>query len=407
MFCFELDEDTQLLVDGARRFGLDVLRPAARVAEKTRQVPAEVCSKFADLGLGAICLPETLGGLGGSLCTQVCVQMALAEGDAAQALALPQPGPFGRLLQALKPPEALLTAALQPFVDAPHSACAALACSEVGCPDLPADTLLTTRAMAHPDGYLLRGSKDFVLGHAGCHHVLVLAQLGEGPAAQGISGAAFFLLPGDAKGMRFANRETLVGLEVLHGGKLTLEDVLVPRQACLGAGNLLNVLDDFYAQEGLLVAASLAGLMQASYTYALAYAQGRQAFGKPIAYFQSIAFLLADMHMQCESLKWSVTHAAWSCQQGTPDAMYLMQQARAQAEEAAFFVTDQAVQILGGHGYIQDHPVEKWMRDARMLSTMYGSGHNARCRAAHALLHGHAACSSELLPLGCVQPVWT
>ncbi len=119
-------------------------------------------------------------------------------------------------------------------------------------------------------------------------------------------------------------------------------------------------------------AARIVGTTRAAYEYAVNYAQERIAFGKPIAHFQSIAFLLSDMATQVNAARWMAWRAGWAVDQGHPQAHSMAAKAVSQANEACLFVTNNAVQILGGHGFIQDHPVEKWMRDGRAQSILFG-----------------------------------
>lgn len=125
--------------------------------------------------------------------------------------------------------------------------------------------------------------------------------------------------------------------------------------------------------------------MRAAYEYALDYTQERRAFGKPVAHFQAIAFTLADMLMDVESARWMVWRAAAMLEQGQPDPA-LCAQAAAHANEAAFRVADNCVQLLGGAGYMQDFPAEKWLRDTKALALLYGTD----------ALHGEVIAAAEL-----------
>jgi hypothetical protein len=116
---------------------------------------------------------------------------------------------------------------------------------------------------------------------------------------------------------------------------------------------------------GLVGAARSVGVARAAFEVAKSYAQERQAFGKPIAHFQSIAFLASDMATRVEVMRTTVQRAAWAFDQGEEDALKLAAMAIAECHEGAMFVTNSAVQVLGGAGFIQDFPVEKWMRDAK------------------------------------------
>ncbi len=398
MIAFDLGEELELVAQSAQRFADTELRPAARAAAASRQVPEAMILKFVQIGLGLCDLPEHLGGMGLGFVGQTAIQEVLAGGDAGLSLALPQAGAMGRLLTLLGDPQQQRTF-LAPFVQNPQRTWSAVALSEAA----PASNgLLHTRAVRQKDQYLIAGRKNFVLQASVCDHLIVLAQVDED---RGMAGMGAFMVPRQTPGVSVTERQTLVGLDVVNGADVVLKDVRVDASMRLGEGDLLPKLDRFFAGESLLHAARAVGVAQSAYQYALAYAQERHAFGKPIAHFQSIAFLLADMFMQLEAARTLVQYGAWALDKQTSDAICRAHQARAQADEMAFFCTDNAVQILGGHGYIQDHPVEKWMRDVRALALLHGSREVSETRAAAALVD--APLTYDLLPLGHIQPVWS
>jgi alkylation response protein AidB-like acyl-CoA dehydrogenase len=139
------------------------------------------------------------------------------------------------------------------------------------------------------------------------------------------------------------------------------------------------------------------GLCAAAFEYARSYAEERTAFGKPISHFQAIAFLISDMAIAVDAARLTVWKAAWTLDQGQAASLELSS-AQAQALEAAFFCANSAVQVLGGAGYVKDHPVEKWMRDAKTLA-LYGQ----HAQAAHAVIAaaalGRSLESTDLFPL--------
>lgn len=397
MISFQTSDELSLVADSAGRFAQEKLRPAGRAAERARAVPQGLRTAFAELGLGLVELPESLGGMALGLGAAALVAESLAVGDLGLAMALPQPGAFGRLLQLLGTPAQQQTW-LAAFADQAANTYGAVAFGET----VATGSSQSTRALRRGDSYILRGKKEFVL-HAGlADRYIILAQLDE---KAGLPGAALFIINATTPGLKIETRQSLLGLEVVHGASIVLEDVHLPTSQRLGEGDLTATLDRFFAEEGLINAARAVGLAHASYTYALDYAKERRAFGKPVAHFQSIAFLLADMLMAVDSARLLVRHAAWAAEHHEPDALARLHGARAHADETAFFVTDNAVQILGGHGFVQDHPVEKWMRDAKTLALCYGSRECSDVRAGAAILD--TPVSADLLPLGPIQPTWT
>ena len=148
---------------------------------------------------------------------------------------------------------------------------------------------------------------------------------------------------------------------------LTLEDVIVEDAARLsGAGDRFeSAVVEMFARIGLAGAGRAVGLASAAFELAQAWAAERKAFGKPIAHFQGLAFLIADMATQVEVMRGLVHRAAWALDESQPDAVKLAAMAIAECHEGAMFVSNNTVQVLGGSGYIQDYPAEKWMRDAK------------------------------------------
>ena len=207
------------------------------------------------------------------------------------------------------------------------------------------------------------------------------------------------MVPRRTQGVSVTERQTLVGLDVVNAADVILADVRVDASMRLGDGDLLDKLDSFYAGESLLHASRAVGVAQSAYQYAPGLcARAASLRASPLRIFK--ASLSCSRICTCKSnprAHWfSMALGPWTPQ--ASDAICRAHQARAQADEMAFFVTDSAVQILGGHGYIQDHPVEKWMRDVRALALLHGSREISETRAAAALVD--APVTYDLLPLG-------
>ena len=247
------------------------------------------------------------------------------------------------------------------------------------------------RVTAVKDGgrWRVSGKKSYVLGGGDAALHVVLAQVEPG---QGLSGAGAFLVRGTDGLM--ARAGAVLGLSALPLREVTFQRTAATRLDA--PGGLPALLRRFYDALGLVTAARAVGCAAASFEYARAYAEERVAFGKPIGHFQAIAFLLADMATAADAARWLTWKAAWAA--GTSEATALSSAAQGQALEAAFFCANSAVQVLGGAGYVQDHPVEKWMRDAKVLA-LYGL--NAQCADATlaAVELGHSPLAAELFPL--------
>src|SRR5262249_55259029 len=162
---------------------------------------------------------------------------------------------------------------------------------------------------------------------------------------------------------------------------------------------------EMFTRIGLVGAARAVGLAQAAFDFARDYAQGREAFGKPIAHFQGLAFLIADMATRVTVMRTTVQRAAWGFDSGEEDGPQLAAMAIDECHEGAMYVTNSAVQVLGGAGFIQDYPVEKWMRDAK-AHMAYAIPHQlCDLLVGRLALDGTALSMIEDAPMPEIQPV--
>jgi acyl-CoA dehydrogenase len=359
MYGFEPTEEQQMLVDSVRRFAVNDLRPAAHEADESGEWPQAVVRKGWDLGVLQASIPEKYGGFGErSAVTGALAGEILGWGDLAGALAVMTPGLFALPILTAGTEEQKLT--YLPSLAEGEWTPATAAFVEPSYDFHPGG--MHTTAIEDGDGYTIDGEKAFVPFVEQARSTLVYARVDGDPQA--------FVVPVGAEGFEVCGRERLMGIRGLPCYRIKLDKVRVPQSARLGgAGG-----HDF---QPLLTAASVAmaalgvGLSQAAYEYALTYAKEREAFGTPIAQKQVIAFMLAEMVTEIEASRLLVWEAAWMLDAGqeASKAAYL---ALTSVSDTAMMVTDRAVQILGGHGYIREHPVELWMRNARGLASFVG-----------------------------------
>jgi alkylation response protein AidB-like acyl-CoA dehydrogenase len=366
MISFGLEDDQQLLVDTVRKFA-GTLRERARECEKARAVPDELRAAFSDLGLGLIDVPEADGGLGLGLLQSVLTHEELAHGDPALAVALWAPGSAAAAVLELGDADQRkrLLARFGEGQGAP--VLGALAWSESG--TSASIEGFATRARRDGEEWVLDGKKSFVI-HGGIAALTIV--LAQEEAGKGWDGVAAFAIEGVPAGLKQIARRELVGLDAVHVADLELNGVRVPAHNRLagatGAGAVVRALQRVFARIQIATAARQVGLARASYEHALAYTQDRQAFGKPVAHFQSIAFTLADMHMDVESARWMVWRAARAFDKDAATVLSDAAKATVHANEAAWRVADNGVQLLGGAGFIQDYPEEKWLRETKALA---------------------------------------
>jgi alkylation response protein AidB-like acyl-CoA dehydrogenase len=228
---------------------------------------------------------------------------------------------------------------------------------------------LMTRAVAEGEEYVVTGTKAWITHSGRADFYNVFCRTG-GPGARGIS---CLLVDADTVGLLPQTPEKLMGLRSSAPAALVLDGARVPRERLVGNENEGFAIAMKALDSGRLgIAACAVGLAQAAVDYATGYAKEREQFGKPIAQFQGIGFMLADMATQVSAARALLLHAARLKDAGRP---FSIEAAKAKlfATDVAMKVTTDAVQVLGGAGYVSDHPVERWFREAKVLQIVEGT----------------------------------
>jgi len=359
MYSFEPTDEQKLIVDAAKKLAAREFRSRMRDADEKSEPAPEWTQAGWELGLLPASIPEKYGGYGEhSALTWVLAAEELAYGDLSAALTLAAPN-----LVAL--PVLLCGTAEQKqqilpvyCTDSYVPASAALMEPRF---DFDPNSLQTT-AVKRNGKYTLSGSKCNVplAGDAGW--LLAYAML-EGKT-QG------FLVSKNTPGIAVLQREENMGMRALPLYSVELRECEIPLSQRLGgeAGCDFQLILN---SSRTALSAMAVGVARAAYEYALEYAKGRKAFGEPIAQRQSIAFMLAEMITEIDSARMLVWEAAWRLDHGL-EAIRESYLASNFAADMALMVADRAVQILGGYGYIRDHPVELWLRNARGFAVMEG-----------------------------------
>lgn len=353
MYGFSPTDEQKMLIEAVGRYARSDLRVAAHEAEESGQLAPKLVNKGWELGILQASVPESYGGFGErSSVTGVLAAEALAFGDLAGALAVLAPSLFVTPLL-LAGSEAQKQAHIPPVIAAdwkPYSAALVESSFDFDPNDL--------KTAARPEGaeYILDGTKTCVPYAAEAEALIVYA------AEAGATRA--FIVPGKADGLSVSGRSRLMSLNALPLYDIKLEGVRVPRASKL-EGDFAAVL----AGMRVTNAALALGVAQAAFEYARDYAKEREAFGVKIAQKQAVAFMLAEMATEIEAARLLTWEAAWKLDAAREDACTAAYFAVTGAADMAMTVTDRAVQILGGHGYIRDHPVEMWMRNGRGFAT--------------------------------------
>jgi acyl-CoA dehydrogenase len=361
MYSFEPTEEQQMLVEAVGKYAVNDLRAAAREAEEGGGLPGKLVSKGWEIGLLQASIPESYGGFGErSAVTGALAVEEMAFGDLAGALAVMTPSLFATPILLVGSEEQKQTY-LPKVIEGdwnPYTA----ALIEYAFDFDP--TALKTAAYDSGDQFILNGEKAFVPFAGDAEAILVYADLGG--RTQG------FIVPKASAGLNISEeREKLMSLNALPLYRVNLDSVKIPASNRLG-GASGHDFEPILASMRVATAAAAVGVANAAFEYSMNYAKEREAFGVKIAQKQAIAFMLAEMRTEIEASRLLTWEAAWKLDQGKEDAFTEAYLAVMGAADMAMMVTDRAVQILGGHGYIREHPVEMWMRNGRGFATFTG-----------------------------------
>lgn len=360
MYAFEPNDEQKMLIETISRYASGNLRPAAHDAEEAHALPEALVEKGWELGVLQASTPEAYGGFGEySALTGVLAAEELAWGDLAGAMAIMLPGLFavpvllaGSEEQKQKYLPGIIEAEWKPFTAAVIEPNYAFDVND-----------LQTTAVQEGEAYVLNGLKVYVPYADQAETLIVYAHLGD--QTQG------FIVPRKQEGLTVGERQKLLGINALPVYSVKLESVHIPLENRLGesAG---HAMEPILTSSRLASAALAVGVSKAALEYACDYAKDREVFGVKVAQKQAIAFMIAEMATEIEAMRLLTWEAAWMCDRRLPDAARQAYLAQVGAADMAMMVTDRAVQILGGHGYIREHPVELWMRNARGFAMFTG-----------------------------------
>jgi alkylation response protein AidB-like acyl-CoA dehydrogenase len=358
---FQLTAEQRELQRLAHEFAERELRPIAAEWDEREQYPPDLLAKAAGVGLTSYAIPTEFGGGGADAVTSALISEELSWGCAGLA---------STLQATMFPVRPLLRFGSDeqrrhylPLLAREQGTLAAIAFTEAHAgSDLAA---ISAEARHDGDSYVLNGEKVYVTNGGNADVTIVFAKLdGEITA---------FIVERHDTGVTAGRTERKVGLRASHTGSVVLSDARVPRNRLLGdEGQGFEIALDFFQASRPQVAAGAVGVARAAFEHATAYAREREAFGRPILSRQGIGFKLADMAMQIEAARLLVWRACAALDAGE-DAGLLGSYAKAFAADAAMAVTTDAVQVLGGAGIMRDHPVEKWMRDAKVFQIVEGT----------------------------------
>ncbi|MEV0560743.1 acyl-CoA dehydrogenase family protein [Dactylosporangium sp. NPDC050588] len=395
-FSLDLNEEQRDLRDWVHGFAADVVRPAAAEWDAREETPWPVIQEAAKIGLyGFEFLANTWGDPTGlSLCL---ASEELFWGDAGIGMAIFGTSLAVAAIYASGTPDQMLEWVPQCFGDAADPKVAAFCTTE---PEAGSDVgSMKTRARYDEatDEWVISGQKAYATngGIADVHVVTASVE-----PELGSRGQAAFVVPPGTVGLNGSKKLKKLGLRASHTADVFLDDVRVPGRCLLGGKDALDARLA-RAREGRkaqgqaamrtfelsrpAVGAQALGVARAAYEYALEYAKGRVQFGRPIIENQAIAFTLADMRMEIDAARLLVWRAAWMGRNNRPFEAGEGSMSKLKAGEVAVATTEKAVQILGGAGFLREHPVERWFRDAKIYTIFEGTSEIQRLVVARAI----------------------
>lgn len=356
VFDLSLTDEQQMVRDNLSRFAREMLRPAAHAADEAHQTPADILAQAEELGLMYYAVPEAFGGMAteNNIVTQMLALEDLGYGDFSMAAALFASTSVANVLtrygsaeqQAKYLPAFMQSPALQ----------AALACTEPTALFNPQQ--LATTARQSGDQYVITGEKTLVIRGQHAELFVVSVMLDGKPS--------LFIVEGGAAGLSVA-AEPAMGLKAAETARLKLDQVSVP------AANRIDANYQEFLDLGALAFCAIAvGTAKAVLDYVVPYVNDRVAFGEPISHRQGVAFMVADIAIELDAMQMMTWRACALAEAGKPfhREAHL---ARILCSEKAMKIGTDSVQLLGGHGFTKEHPVERWYRDLRCLAVTHSS----------------------------------
>jgi len=366
MIDFALNDEQKFIRKLARDFARKEMAPRAEHYDEAAEFPWEVVKKAHTAGLLNTIIPEEFGGVGAGSVEECLMAEELFAGDAGMGSSM-----LANNL-GLTPILVAGTAEQQerfftPFLEEPIMGAFCLTESNAGS-DV---SNLHTSWRRDGDEYVINGSKMFITngGVASLYTVFTTAE----PGKRNYRAFSAFVIPRDAPGVSVGKKENKMGHRCSDTSEVIFDEVRVPADHLLGQEGAgfkvaMKTLDKSRAGIG----ASSVGIARAAMEAAVQYAQERKTFGKPLAAHQAIQFMLADMAIKIETARLITWKAAWMADQGLPNG-YESSIAKCYSTDMAMQVTTDAVQILGGYGYSKEYPVERYMRDAKLMQIYEGA----------------------------------
>ncbi len=374
----ELTETQALVRNTARTFARERVAPGARDRDRNETFPAELLREMAELGLLGVNVPSAYGGAEAGAVSYALAMMEVAEACASTAVAMAVTNMCAELITAFGTEEQKQRHVTR--LVSGEAVAGAFALSE---PQAGSDaSALETRAQRTGDGWVLNGSKQWITSGDRAGVMVVWARSG----ASGAGGLSAFIVEGGTKGLTVGRHEDKMGLRGSTTVPLQFEDCRLPANALLGQEGQGFKLAMVALDGGRIgIASQACGVARAALAATVRYTRERKAFGKSVSDFQAVRFMLANVQTELAAAELMTLRAADLKQSGRPFTREASM-AKVFASEMANRAADKAVQLHGGYGYIDEFPVERYMRDARVQTIYEGTSEIQRLVIARELL---------------------
>ncbi|MGW6382798.1 acyl-CoA dehydrogenase family protein [Peribacillus butanolivorans] len=375
---FNLSDDQQAIVSMARDVVNAEIIPLAREFDEREAFPVEIMDKLRECGLFNLSIPEEYGGPGIDKLSHALIVEEIARGCAGIATSL-EANSLSSYPILVGGDESLKQKYLKRLTE--EGQYASFALTE---PGAGSDVSGMSSTIVRKDGgYILNGEKCFITNASYAHFYVVLAKQ---TLENGENSFTALVVERDSEGITVGEKEKKMGLRASNTASVIFDDVFVPLENRIGEeGKGFKIFMKALSFARPMVGAQAVGIAQGAYESALNYAKERKQFKKPIANFQSIQFMLADMAMTIEASRLLVHKSVFLLEQGTPSAKHASF-AKCFAADTAMKVAEDAVQIHGGYGFIREYPVEKYFRDAKIMQIYEGTNQIQRVIIAKEIL---------------------
>ena len=377
----ELSETQQLIARTAREFAERIIAPVAADLDHEGRFPADILKGLAELGLMGVNVPASLGGAESGAVAYTLAMIEIAKACASTAVTMSVTNMVAEVITQFGT-EAQRERYV-PRITSGEYAAGAFALSEPGAGSDP--SALTTQAERTAGGWVLNGEKQWITSGAYAGVMVVWARTDQVGARRGGKGISAYLVEAGAPGLRIGKHEDKLGLRASNTVPLSFEDCHIPADALLGEVDHGFRVAMMALDGGRIgIASQSVGIAEAALAEAVAYAKDRKQFGRPIADFEAIQWMIADSRTALAAARLLVLRAAELKERKQPFSLQAAM-AKVFASEAAWRICDRCVQIHGGYGYVRDFAAERHLRDVRVTRIYEGTSEIQRTVIARAI----------------------